>query len=735
MSKRPKKSTSTQKIGWRFAHTDIFQDDKATSAHFIKSPSAIIREFGQNALDEAAISNKPVTIKISLMDVAADVVRQYFDETFIDHVDNIISDEREDIKVAAQKCFKSNGKVRVLVLEDFGTSGLIGQYDSLDPKEGKNFFGFMRARGSSNTKGKNKGGSWGLGKATFWLASKVRTILVYSVRSTDDRTSEGLLMGRCVLPMAKVKNSKNILEVEDGQWGLLGGELVLPITSDDEDSTKISDFVGNFKAKRLPQEPGLTVVIPYLTLSFDNFCDDMVKVFAEEWALPLLSRTMSVEIYDHTTNPQKSSTLDDSAIQGYSGKFSDPSLARILDLTSHVRNKTITELPYKDDCSLDAGVFTKDHDAEIRSVLAADKKQKVFKITNIPTKPTPSEEARGHLYVMVTVNENNEPQYIQLYRGSLRIGRAKGMPAQPPSWPGGYKPRTGIDLWADDGAVAALIRAGEQPSHCGVDPSSSEKFKKDGMDEDAWRFIVNLPHAIHSILTQASSDKDLSFFADAFPAEGGGKASNLLRIVTSRLRPGIKNKIYKARIRAEGGDSPYAWSVSSPGDVASIEQASGILTIKSQNAKDPVVVAVKVEDASGSTASATFDVKFEKPKREVPSADSFTVVQNPNDTILSVKGMPSSWKKGCRFTFGYRQEDKSAAESLGGPGSFDALPKNVNISTTTTGSTTVFHNINGEHLDITWSSPLVSTDEITVTIASGFDKLRELVVGLEGISV
>src|SRR6266446_6036869 len=52
------------------------------------------------------------------------------------------------------------GLPRLLTIEDFGTSGLTGSYDT---KDDSNFQDFWRRVGRSH-KGGDKGGSWGLGK-------------------------------------------------------------------------------------------------------------------------------------------------------------------------------------------------------------------------------------------------------------------------------------------------------------------------------------------------------------------------------------------------------------------------------------------------------------------------------------------------------------------------------------------------------------------------------------------
>jgi len=78
------------------------------------------------------------------------------------------------------------------VLEDFNTTGLDGPYEP-DAKGG-NFYNFWWREGISEKKGQ-RAGRWGLGKTTFHIVSKIRTLWGLTVR--DD--GKILLMGKALL--------------------------------------------------------------------------------------------------------------------------------------------------------------------------------------------------------------------------------------------------------------------------------------------------------------------------------------------------------------------------------------------------------------------------------------------------------------------------------------------------------------------------------------------------------
>jgi hypothetical protein len=82
--------------------------------------------------------------------------------------------------------------MRLLVIEDFGTTGLKG---AIDVKDNGQFCGFWRRFGRSNKK-EAQGGRWGLGKLVFPAASQVRTVIGLTRREDDVRD---WLMGQAIL--------------------------------------------------------------------------------------------------------------------------------------------------------------------------------------------------------------------------------------------------------------------------------------------------------------------------------------------------------------------------------------------------------------------------------------------------------------------------------------------------------------------------------------------------------
>jgi len=93
-------------------------------------------------------------------------------------------------------------KCGFLVFEDFGTTGLVGDWEQTDVIEGaKNaFFYFFRAEGATE-KSADQLGRWGIGKQVFPRSSHAQTLFGYSVTEAHPK---GFLMGSCILKYHEV---------------------------------------------------------------------------------------------------------------------------------------------------------------------------------------------------------------------------------------------------------------------------------------------------------------------------------------------------------------------------------------------------------------------------------------------------------------------------------------------------------------------------------------------------
>lgn len=179
--------------------------------------------------------------------------------------------------------------------EDFGTRGLGG--DPLlakDPVPGSNqqqdFFWFWRNIGRSGKTGDDLG-RWGLGKTVYRAASQVGCMLGLTVRASDRRQ---LLMGQAVLRIHDHNGSEYLPE---GYWcaGCTEAGLPLPI----EDQIELDRFRTEWKLARSPDEPGLSVVVPYVAPELKG--ERILQAICVHFFLPIMRGQLIVDLVSPDT--------------------------------------------------------------------------------------------------------------------------------------------------------------------------------------------------------------------------------------------------------------------------------------------------------------------------------------------------------------------------------------------------------------------------------------------------
>ncbi len=170
-----------------------------------------------------------------------------------------------------------------LVIEDFGTTGLTGNYS--DPDDNGPFGDFWRRFGKSHKEG-NKNGRWGLGKLVFSSASKIRTFFGLTIRNNDPYRKR-LLMGQVVLSTHKLGGKKY---APHGFFAVSGEQgLQLPVT----EAAFIDAFVQHAQLARRG-EPGLSIAIPHLLdeITYQALIPEIIR----NYFFPILTGKLEVEV-------------------------------------------------------------------------------------------------------------------------------------------------------------------------------------------------------------------------------------------------------------------------------------------------------------------------------------------------------------------------------------------------------------------------------------------------------
>jgi hypothetical protein len=250
---------------------------------------ALVRESIQNSLD-ARIPRSRSAVRVRFRFAAgkhalhADAVREYF-EGLEPHLDAVA-------KTIHTILPRHGEAVPYLLIEDFGTRGLTGdphidpELDVSNEDHRNDFFYFWRNVGRSN-KGDVDRGRWGLGKAVFTVASRIRTIFGITRRVDDDRS---LLLGQSVLKTHVLGGQRIYPYGFFARFEKRSG-LPLPI----EDPILLDRFVDDFGVSRL--EPGLSIVVPHFRddeLTLDRITTSVVQ----QYFYPILRGDLVVEVVD-----------------------------------------------------------------------------------------------------------------------------------------------------------------------------------------------------------------------------------------------------------------------------------------------------------------------------------------------------------------------------------------------------------------------------------------------------
>ena len=173
-----------------------------------------VRESVQNSLDARA-GEAPVTVRFTISGpdgaVAKERAGRYLDGLG-PHLRAALQVENAnlgldlfDSSALGRRAALLDGPIPFLCVEDFGTTGLLGDVAANDIEaQGNDFWGFFRSIGIS-PKGSDAGGSWGLGKWVFPDASQLNVFLGVTRRAGSDSF---LLMGQAMLKLHEVAGRK-----------------------------------------------------------------------------------------------------------------------------------------------------------------------------------------------------------------------------------------------------------------------------------------------------------------------------------------------------------------------------------------------------------------------------------------------------------------------------------------------------------------------------------------------
>lgn len=397
---------------------DQFNNDEVGLA------DALVREAIQNSTD-APKGQGVVKVRFALVDLGTTEtsrLREIMD-TLRPH---LISCGLSDTPVNAE-C------ARVLVVEDFNTTGLTGATDSLDIG---NFRNFWRRHGKSEKSGKALG-RWGLGKLVYSSSSQVHAFFGLTLREGD---SNPLLLGQAVLLNHTVGNVRHPAH---GFWfsDRGDGDLQLPI----DDQSVISELSALSGLER-ENSTGLSIIVPYPLPGISE--TDLISGVVRNYYFPILAGHLEVEVGAITLD--KDNFLSVASKLGADIPFDFVSqVSQSLTLAAN----TVTSEPLTEQ-GLTEEYFTAEELAQLRTSFAVGELVRV----QVAISLTPANGVSQLSHVDLFLQRPLEPgrSYSLFVRGSLTV------PAERKSFAG--VPAYGAMVASDPGVVGFLGDA-ENPAH------------------------------------------------------------------------------------------------------------------------------------------------------------------------------------------------------------------------------------------------------------------------------
>jgi hypothetical protein len=247
---------------------DQFNNDEVALAE------ALVRETIQNSTDARAEPNLHVIVRFLIVRVNSEEHQHFFRAT--------IGDLAPHLAACDYWVPNTIDPLQLLVVEDFGTTGLTG---SVEEKDNKQFSGFWRRFGRSNKEGA-KGGRWGLGKLVFPSASAVHTVIGLTRRIDDDRE---WVMGQAVLR----NHSINSAESDSvGFWCRSDSQRKGIPTNDPELCRTLRE------AAQLTRraQPGLSLIIPFVLPDISK--ELILASTIRNYYFPILTERLTVFVND-----------------------------------------------------------------------------------------------------------------------------------------------------------------------------------------------------------------------------------------------------------------------------------------------------------------------------------------------------------------------------------------------------------------------------------------------------
>jgi len=405
------------------------------------------REGYQNALD-ARQPESEHSVRVVLRILSADQI----DAEYLRELITPEYGERLESATESSMGFDFSNS-RVLIIEDFGTTGLEGAFvDSTIDGNGENWNAFWFREGEGAKSGQASNGRAGQGKVTFYRIGKSRAVFGLTIRQSD---SKELLMGRSSFRRDYLYKEQKY--ERDSFWCFRSNEQILPVM----DPKHINKFKESFRLQRTA-EPGLSLVIPF-PAEFNM--DELVRTAIADFYLPIARTRLEVQIGDELINASNLDAIADKALTDDTARKTRSSFTKgfrsmvrnVLDIRERNESIITVKKGWEKATALKEDVFPEGAIESLRSAVDEGRLISVRFPVSVKPKQTAAIDTWFDVYLEVPDKlDRVEEAYI---RRDLLIGSERHLTGLT------YLPKArGLTLIEQD-IMSAFLADAEEPTH------------------------------------------------------------------------------------------------------------------------------------------------------------------------------------------------------------------------------------------------------------------------------
>lgn len=473
-------------VGMDPIHDNFFVQDSALLAE------SLVRETLQNSLDAKDPELDVVRVRFSVKTVNPGHLNVF------EALMRGILPHLRAAKPALHDEVKAYGAPRVLVIEDFGTTGLEGDEGTKQDVE-NHFANFWRFVGRTE-KGGGRGGSFGIGKVVIPMSSLACTFFGVTVRDGQRFSPEPLFMGQAMLPQHRLVG----MNIEPFiLFGVETPDIILPVS----DPGLVATYSGCLDFKRIPNQLGTSIAIPYPAKPIT--CKSILDAVVKHYFYTIIRGQLVVEI---DGDGFESVTLTRANIRNFAASHGADfqALLGFVEEVVDIPEGDLLQLPYRpEDLAIDADTFESEPAVleELRKKYEAG--ELLSFVYSLPLDPVDGEAGCGdlHLYICKAPEVTRGLDVymrsgISVYANSVFKESNKSLAL----------------LVADEELICELLRLSEGPAHNTWIYSSNKAATAYRGAPKTIKAAKNALRELHALLAVGKEEQDTSAFAKFFPA-------------------------------------------------------------------------------------------------------------------------------------------------------------------------------------------------------------------------